>query len=218
MPSRDILFPLPISGRKPADCGHSWQIVRTMRSGWRGHFGPFPVSLGPLSPTQPNHAQFGTDIRSSTEQWVTETRRGAGSKGARSGGVNSERTVRFGTDLESGRAAFYETGPPEAAESHAFRRPPNAAAVMAPITGSETPRCTRTGPSGSFAAPVHQRPRTSPFACSDEGHSSKADGEVLLVTSGLGKPSVPMPAPPSPRARSQRERWIRTPSPVRQPL
>jgi hypothetical protein len=59
---RDILFPLLISGRNPADCGHSRQIVRTMRTGLRAHFGPFFVSRGPLSPKQPNHGRFGTDV------------------------------------------------------------------------------------------------------------------------------------------------------------
>jgi hypothetical protein len=32
VPSQDILFPPLISGRNPAECGHSWQIVRTTRT------------------------------------------------------------------------------------------------------------------------------------------------------------------------------------------
>jgi hypothetical protein len=44
--SRDILFPLLISGRKPAQCGHSRQIVRTTETTVRAHFGPFSASLG----------------------------------------------------------------------------------------------------------------------------------------------------------------------------
>jgi hypothetical protein len=40
-PCRDILFPLLIRGRKAADCGRSWQIVRTMRTGSRPVSGRF---------------------------------------------------------------------------------------------------------------------------------------------------------------------------------
>jgi hypothetical protein len=38
--------------------------------GLRAHFGPFFVSLGPLSPKQPNHGHFGTDVESSIIQRV----------------------------------------------------------------------------------------------------------------------------------------------------
>ena len=41
-PCRDILFPLLISGRKPAECGHSWQIVRTMGPARGPTSGRFP--------------------------------------------------------------------------------------------------------------------------------------------------------------------------------
>jgi hypothetical protein len=78
MPSRDILFPLLIRGCNPADCGHSWQIVRTMRTGLRAHFGPFFVSRGSLSPKQPNHGHFGTDVESSIIQWVAWYPKGVG--------------------------------------------------------------------------------------------------------------------------------------------
>jgi hypothetical protein len=37
-------------------------------AGLRGHFGPISVFLGPLSPTQPNHGHFGTDVESSIIQ------------------------------------------------------------------------------------------------------------------------------------------------------
>jgi hypothetical protein len=47
---RDSLSPLLISGRNPAECGHSRQIVRTMGTGRRAHFRPSSVSLGLLSP------------------------------------------------------------------------------------------------------------------------------------------------------------------------
>jgi hypothetical protein len=77
-PCRDILFPLLIRGRKPADCGHSWQIVRTMRTGLGAQFGPFFVSLGSLSPKQPNHGHFGTDVESSIIQRVAWHPKGVG--------------------------------------------------------------------------------------------------------------------------------------------
>jgi hypothetical protein len=71
-------FPLLIRGRKPAACGHSWQIVRTMGTGSRAHFGPFFVSLSPLSPKQPNHGHFGTDVESSIIQRVAWHPKGVG--------------------------------------------------------------------------------------------------------------------------------------------
>ena len=69
-PLRDILFHRVHRGRKPAECGHSWRIVRTTAPGPRGHFGPVSVSFGPLSPTQPNHGHFGTDVGIQITQWV----------------------------------------------------------------------------------------------------------------------------------------------------
>ena len=95
-PSRDILFPLLISGRKPAEWGHSGQIVRTMRTGSSVHFGPFFVSLGPVSPKQPNHGHFGTDVGSLIIQRVGGRSKGVGFEKPRSGGVNRDRTLRFG--------------------------------------------------------------------------------------------------------------------------
>jgi hypothetical protein len=41
-----------------------------MRTGSRAYFGPYFVSLGSLSPKQPNHGHFGTDVESSIIQWV----------------------------------------------------------------------------------------------------------------------------------------------------
>ena len=70
LPIRDILYSLLISGRKPAERGLLRPFVRTTASGLRGRFGPFSVSLGPLSPTQPNHGHFGTDVESSIIQRV----------------------------------------------------------------------------------------------------------------------------------------------------
>ena len=61
----------------------------------RAHFGPFSVSLGPLSPTQPNHGHFGTDVESSIIQWVGGRPKGSGFEKPRSGEVNTDRTVWF---------------------------------------------------------------------------------------------------------------------------
>ena len=55
-------FSALITGRNAAECGPSRPFVRTTRTGSRAHFGPFSVSLGPLSPTQPNHGHFGTVV------------------------------------------------------------------------------------------------------------------------------------------------------------
>ena len=77
-PSRDIHFHRGHRGRKPAECGHSWRIVRTTAPGPRGHFGPVSVSLGPLSPTQPNHGHFGTDVECAIIQRVGGRPKGVG--------------------------------------------------------------------------------------------------------------------------------------------
>jgi hypothetical protein len=44
----------------------------------RAHFGPFFVSLGSLSPKQPNHGHFGTDVESSIIQRVAWHPKGVG--------------------------------------------------------------------------------------------------------------------------------------------
>jgi hypothetical protein len=46
-----------------------------------GHFGPFFVSLGRVSLTQPNHARFGTDVGSAQIQWFRESPKGCGFEG-----------------------------------------------------------------------------------------------------------------------------------------
>ena len=105
-PSRDILFLLLTSSRKPAERGHSRQIVRTMRTGWRAHFGPFAVSLAPLSPKQPNHGRFGTVVRSLPESMgYSDASWAAGLKVLRSGEVSRDRTTRFSTDAVGTRTA-----------------------------------------------------------------------------------------------------------------
>ena len=76
--TRDILFPLLISGRNPAECGHSRPIVRTTGAGQQAHFGPFSLSPGAPSLTQPNHGHFGTDVRIAPSQWVRWSPRGRG--------------------------------------------------------------------------------------------------------------------------------------------
>jgi hypothetical protein len=64
------------------------------------HFGPFPVSLRPLSLTQPNHAHFGTVIGTSTDQWVRGSPKERSLEEPPSGEGNTARTVRYGTDLQ----------------------------------------------------------------------------------------------------------------------
>jgi hypothetical protein len=59
-------------GRKPAERGPFRPFVRTTSTGPEARFGPFSVSLRPLSLTQPNHGHFGTDARISINQLVTE--------------------------------------------------------------------------------------------------------------------------------------------------
>ena len=61
----------------PQNAGLS-AIVRTTRTGSEAHFGPFPVSLRPLSPPQPNHGHFGTDVGSSVIQWLMVRPKGSG--------------------------------------------------------------------------------------------------------------------------------------------
>jgi hypothetical protein len=112
LPIRDILFPLPISGRNPAECGHSWQNVRTTAPGLRGQFGPFSVSLGPLSLKQPNHGHFGTDVETSIIQLVGGCPKGVGFEKTplRRSEQGSNRSIRYGSSACAPRArwAFFE--------------------------------------------------------------------------------------------------------------
>jgi hypothetical protein len=64
MPVWDILFAALSAGRNPAELERSRPFFRTTSTGPEAHFGSFSVSLRPLSLTQPNHARFGTDVRS----------------------------------------------------------------------------------------------------------------------------------------------------------
>ena len=107
-PSQDILFRALVTGRNGAECGHSWQNVRTTRTGVKANFGPFFVSASPLSPTQPNHAHFGTDVRSSESQCVTAPQRGEGLQEPRSGGVDGNRTVGSGSAADADRRCHDE--------------------------------------------------------------------------------------------------------------
>jgi hypothetical protein len=65
---RDILFPAVDVGRNGAECGPSWQFIRTKDPARKAYFGPFFASLSRLSPKQPNHGHFGTDVESSIIQ------------------------------------------------------------------------------------------------------------------------------------------------------
>jgi hypothetical protein len=70
LPIRDILFPAARIGRNPAECRRFCSFIRTTDTGREARFGPFSVSLRPLSLTQPNHARFGTDVRTALIQLV----------------------------------------------------------------------------------------------------------------------------------------------------
>jgi hypothetical protein len=96
--SRDILFPGLVGGRKAAECRLFGSLVRTTRADSEARFGPFSVSLRPLSPTQPNHAHFGTDVGSSVDQWVTGDPKKCGFEGRplRRCWPGSNHSVRYG--------------------------------------------------------------------------------------------------------------------------
>ena len=98
--SRDILFPALAAGRNGAERGPSRSFIRTTVTRSKAHFGPFPVSLRPLSLTQPNHAHFGTVIGTSTDQWVRGSLKERSLEEPPSGEGNTARTVRYGTDLQ----------------------------------------------------------------------------------------------------------------------
>ena len=95
MPSWDILFSALCRGRNRAEFGPSRPFFRTTGTGPQAHFGPFSLSVGLPSLTQPNHGRFGTDVRTAQPQWVRRSPRGVGSKELRSGGVSRDRTIRF---------------------------------------------------------------------------------------------------------------------------
>jgi hypothetical protein len=78
LPIRDILFPLVVSGWNGAEFGALRPHVRTNDTGRGARFGPFLVSLGPLSQRQPNHGHFGTDVESSIIQRVGGLPKGSG--------------------------------------------------------------------------------------------------------------------------------------------
>jgi hypothetical protein len=96
-PCRDILFPAADVGRNGAECGPSWQFIRTKDPARKAYFGPFCGSLGPLSPRQPNHGHFGTDVESSIIQWVGGHPKGSGFGKAplRRSEPGSNRSVRY---------------------------------------------------------------------------------------------------------------------------
>ena len=104
--SRDILFPLLIRSRKPAERGVFRPFVRTMRTGWRAHFGRFAVSLAPLSPKQPNHGRFGTVVRSLPDQWVMRCQLGRGFESAalRRSEQGSNHSIQYGCRGDKDRA------------------------------------------------------------------------------------------------------------------
>jgi hypothetical protein len=78
--SAQLRHSLSLDRRRPngAEFGVLRPYVRTTDTGRGGRFGAFLVSLGPLSPKQPNHGHFGTDVESSIIQWVTGCPKGVG--------------------------------------------------------------------------------------------------------------------------------------------
>jgi hypothetical protein len=112
MPSRDILFQLLISGRKPAECGHSGQIIRTTGTGLRAHLGPFSAFLRPLSLTQPNHAHFGTVVESLRNQCVRGGSRARGFERAslRRSEQGSNNSIQYGCRGDKDRAPWRVAG------------------------------------------------------------------------------------------------------------
>jgi hypothetical protein len=81
-------------------------IVRTMRTGWRAHFGPFAVSLAPLSRKQPNHGRFGTVVRRLPDQWVMRCQLGRGFESAalRRSEQGSNHSIQYGCRGDKDRA------------------------------------------------------------------------------------------------------------------
>ena len=70
---RDILFPPLISGRNAAECGHSWQIVRTTRTPRYPRFRPFfRLSRPPFSETtEPRPFWYGCWKLDNSMSWRT---------------------------------------------------------------------------------------------------------------------------------------------------
>jgi hypothetical protein len=97
-------------------------FFRTTGGGRQPYFGPFSVSLGLLSLTQPNHARFGTDVRSSKNQNVTGWPKGSEFERAplRRNEPESNHSVpslRGPRSLPRGSCASRACGPPAARQA-----------------------------------------------------------------------------------------------------
>jgi hypothetical protein len=102
-PGPDILFGPQAPARSPQSAGlhadfpnHEGRLRGPFRAVWS--------SIRPLSPTQPNHGRFGTDVGSFMIQQVGDAWRGEGLKDSCSGEVNWDRTVRFSVSASGRRA------------------------------------------------------------------------------------------------------------------
>jgi hypothetical protein len=94
-PSRDILFPLLISGRKPAERGLLRPLSEPRAAAARPISGLFlSLSAHFLRPNRTT-AILVRMLKTKSFNLLHDTRRGAGLKNLRSGGVNRDRTVRF---------------------------------------------------------------------------------------------------------------------------
>ena len=80
-----------------AECGPSKPSIRTTYAARTAHFGPFSVSVRRVSLKHPNHARFGTDVRTTPVQWVrwTAMKRGFERATLRRSKRGSNRSVRY---------------------------------------------------------------------------------------------------------------------------
>jgi hypothetical protein len=106
LPIWDILFPRLASGRNGAECRPFRSFIRTAVTGSEAHFGPYPVSLRPLSLTQPNHGHFGTVVRSQPDQWVMRCQLGCGFESAalKRSEQGSNNSIRYRCRADKDRA------------------------------------------------------------------------------------------------------------------
>jgi hypothetical protein len=106
LPIWDILFPRLASGRNGAECRPFRSFIRTTGTGSDAHFGPYPISLRPLSLTQPNHDHFGTVVRSPPDQWVMRCQLGCGFESAalKRSEQGSNNSIRYRCRADKDRA------------------------------------------------------------------------------------------------------------------
>jgi hypothetical protein len=98
-PSQDSLFPRVDQALKPAECGLSREIIRISSPGVSGHFECFRPLSGHFLRRNRTTIVLVRMLEIRQINMLSDHRRVEGSKGARSGAVDWERTVRSGTDL-----------------------------------------------------------------------------------------------------------------------